>query len=216
MAAGRGGRTLRSRPVRCLPKPFRRLRSRSRSTSPSRRTPVNLTQAHRLRRCRTSASLGRTLKPATPPLSSRPQQLPPDGGITGPSLKASATFATSSRWRGSAISGASADLLRDFRRQSALEAQHKAPANAAQIGRRANADANLLTQLLRSQGYYDAEVQPRTEDAGDALRVILTVDPGKQYRFVSVELPGLKRPGQCTRLREAFAVKRAIRWSRRT
>jgi translocation and assembly module TamA len=37
------------------------------------------------------------------------------------------------------------ELGRQFRRQSALEAERKDPANAAQIGRRASADADLLT-----------------------------------------------------------------------
>ena len=104
--------------------------------------------------------------------------------------------------------GAAADLLSDFRKQSALEAERKDPANAAQIGRRADSDADLLTQLLRSQGYYDAQVEPRTENAGDALRVILAADPGPQYRFASVELPGLAAAGaEAARLRDAFAVK---------
>src|SRR5438270_7737606 len=104
--------------------------------------------------------------------------------------------------------GAAEDLLNDFRKQSALEAERKDPANAAQIGRRAGADADLLTQLLRSQGYYDAQVEPRTEKAGDALRVILAADPGPQYRFASVNLPGLDAAGaEAAKLRDAFAVK---------
>ena len=102
----------------------------------------------------------------------------------------------------------SADLLmRDFRQQSALEAERKHPANAAQIGRRANSDADLLSQLLRAQGYYDADVEPRTEKAGDALRVLLAVEPGPQYRFASVELPGLEAAGpDAARLKDAFGV----------
>src|SRR5260221_1030501 len=88
-----------------------------------------------------------------------------------------------------------AESLRAFRQQSALEAERKNPANAAQIGRRASADADLLTQLLRSQGYYDAAVEPRTEKAGDSLGVVLTVDPGQQYSFASVDLPGLEAAG---------------------
>jgi translocation and assembly module TamA len=99
-------------------------------------------------------------------------------------------------------------LMHDFRQQSALEAERKHPANAAQIGRRANADADLLTQLLRAQGYYDADVEPRTEKAGDTLRVVLAAEPGQQYRFASVELPGLDAAGsEAGRLRDAFAVK---------
>ena len=100
------------------------------------------------------------------------------------------------------------DLLKAFRQQSTLEAERKHPANAAQIGRRANADADLLAQLLRSQGYYDASVDPRTERSGDGLRVILAADPGAQYRFASVELPGLDAAGtDAAALRAAFAVK---------
>jgi translocation and assembly module TamA len=103
--------------------------------------------------------------------------------------------------------GGSAELIEAFRKQSTLEAERKKPANAAQIGRRAAADADLLAQLLRSQGYYDATVEPRTERSGDMLRVVLTADPGVQYRFASVSLPGLEAAGPDTaRLRSVFGV----------
>jgi translocation and assembly module TamA len=102
----------------------------------------------------------------------------------------------------------SADLLTAFKRQSALEADRKDPANAAQIGRRSRADADLLAQLLRSQGYYDAAVEPRTEGSGGQLQVILSADPGPLYRFASVELPGLEAAGaEAERLRHDFGVK---------
>jgi translocation and assembly module TamA len=104
--------------------------------------------------------------------------------------------------------GASEDLLKAFRQQSALEADRKNPANAAQIGRRASADADLLEELLRSQGYYDADVEPTTQSDGGRLRVILTADPGPQYHFASVELPGLDAAGpEAASLADAFAVK---------
>ena len=104
--------------------------------------------------------------------------------------------------------GDSEELLRAFRQQSALEAERKDPANAAQIGRRANADADLLTQLLRADGYYDAAVEPRTEKVGNALSVVLTADPGSQYHFASVDLPGLdSAEPEAARLRDSFAVK---------
>ena len=105
--------------------------------------------------------------------------------------------------------GNSAELLAAFRQQSALEANRKKPANAAQIGRRSRADADLLAELLRSQGYYDAMVEPTTERAGEnMLRVLLTADPGEQYRFASVELPGLEAAGaeDQAKLRAAFGV----------
>jgi translocation and assembly module TamA len=104
--------------------------------------------------------------------------------------------------------GNSPDLLAAFRKQSALEADRKKPANAAQIGRRSSADAALLAELLRSQGYYDAVVEPSTEGAGAGLRIVLTADPGQQYRFASVELPGLEAAGDdAAKLRNSFAVK---------
>ena len=76
--------------------------------------------------------------------------------------------------------GNAEDLLAEFRKQSALEADRKDPANAAQIGRRSRADADLLAELLRSQGYYDAVVEPRTERADGMLRVTLAAEPGEQ------------------------------------
>ncbi len=117
-----------------------------------------------------------------------------------------ATRSTSRAWR---LVGNAEDLLKAFRQQSALEAERKDPANAAQIGRRASADADLLTQLLRSQGYYDADVEARTERSGDALRVDAHAPiPAQQYRFASVELPGLEAAGaDAAKLRDAFAVK---------
>ncbi len=102
----------------------------------------------------------------------------------------------------------SEDLLHGFRMQSALEAERKHAANAAQIGRRASADADLLEEMLRSWGYYDADVEARTEKAGTELSVILTAEPGQQYRFSSVKLPGLEHAGpEAAKLRESFSVK---------
>ena len=65
------------------------------------------------------------------------------------------------------------------------------------------------TELLRSQGYYDAIVAPRTERAAGMLRVVLDAEPGQQYRFASVELPGLDAAGadDQARLRAAFGVQ---------
>jgi translocation and assembly module TamA len=104
--------------------------------------------------------------------------------------------------------GDSDELLKAFRQQSALEADRKKPANAAQIARRSRADAELLEELLRSQGYYDADVEPRTEPAGTLVRVVLEASPGEQYRFASVDLPGLAAAGPAAAgLRDAFGVK---------
>jgi translocation and assembly module TamA len=104
--------------------------------------------------------------------------------------------------------GNAEELLTAFRKQSALEEDRKDSANAAQIGRRAGADAELLAQLLRSQGYYDAVVEPRTHEGAGQLRVVLGAEPGQQYRFATVELPGLESGGpEAERLRDTFNVK---------
>jgi translocation and assembly module TamA len=96
-----------------------------------------------------------------------------------------------------------------FDARSVLEGDDDKAANAAQIDRRARADAELLTELLRSLGYYDALVEPTIEVAGAELTVLLSATPGPIYRFESVELPGLQDAAgdEAEALREAFAVK---------
>jgi translocation and assembly module TamA len=104
--------------------------------------------------------------------------------------------------------GLATQLMIAFRKQSTLEAERKDPANAAQIGRRASADSDLVAQLLRSQGYYDASVDASTVRSDSRLTIILTADAGVRYRFASVELPGLEAAGPvAAKLRETFAVK---------
>ena len=105
--------------------------------------------------------------------------------------------------------GDSAVLLAAFRKQSALEAGRKKAANVAQIARRSQSDSDLLAEILRSQGYYDAMVDPRIEGSGASLQVILTAAAGEQYHFASVDLPGLDAAGleDSAKLRAAFSVK---------
>ena len=99
-------------------------------------------------------------------------------------------------------------LVEAFDRQSELRADRDDEANAAQIDRRSRADAELLAELLRSRGYFDAVVEPRIEPARDMLSVILAAEPGRQYTFQSVELPGLEAAGaEAEALRRAFAVQ---------
>ena len=95
-----------------------------------------------------------------------------------------------------------------FDEQSALAEYGDDPANTAQIDRRSRADAELLAELLRSRGYFDARVEPRIETGPAQLLVVLEAEPGEQYRFGSVELPGLAAAGpEAARLRDAFAVE---------
>lgn len=104
--------------------------------------------------------------------------------------------------------GSSAELISSFDKQSVLHRNRNEAVNAAQIDRRSRADADLLEELLRSQGYYDAAVEPRIERTAGTLLVVLHADPGQQYRFQSVDLPGLDAAGAAApKLREAFAVK---------
>jgi translocation and assembly module TamA len=149
---------------------------------------------------------------AWPELNARDTASPP--APAAPVRKGTALAPTSGNMRytvqveGLASVSDSNELLRVFRQQSALEAERKDPANAAQIGRRASADAELLAQLLRSEGYYDASVEPSTQKADIGLSVVLTADPGAQYRFASVDLPGLDAAGpDAARLRNIFTVK---------
>ena len=115
------------------------------------------------------------------------------------------------RWSITGLEGvAEADAIRaGFEERSTLEADEDESSNAAQIDRRARADAELLAELLRSQGYYDAIVEPAIDASGSQLLVRLAASPGPMYRFESVELPGLDQAAgsEAGTLREAFAVK---------
>lgn len=102
-------------------------------------------------------------------------------------------------------------LLARFRELSTLEGDKEASANAAQIDRRAREDADLLAELLRSAGHYDATVEPRIEPAqADGVTVVLVAEPGPLYRFAEVRLPGLERAGaaEAQALEEAFGIRR--------
>jgi translocation and assembly module TamA len=124
-----------------------------------------------------------------------------------------ASATRSYRWVLTGIEGvgeAEAETIRKgFKERSALEADKDDEANAAQVDRRARVDAELLAELLRSQGYYDALVEPHIEAAGEKLAVTLAATPGDRYRFESVEIPGLDAAAgdKAARLRQAFAVK---------
>jgi translocation and assembly module TamA len=101
-------------------------------------------------------------------------------------------------------------LTEQFDALSTLEANRDDPANAAQIDRRAREDAELLGELLRAYGYYDAKVTTRVEapPAGGAVQVTLAADPGPQYRFTQVRLPGIEGAGaDADELRAAFGVE---------
>lgn len=157
-----------------------------------------------------------------PDLNQPEPALPPEVEGVAPEAAAQATesaaeriedssAARSYRWTVSGLDGVeAAEAIRTgFDERSTLKADRKQTANAAQIDRRARADAELLAELLRSQGYYDATVEPQIDASGNELIVALTATPGPLYRFESVELPGLDQAAgdEAQRLRDAFAVK---------
>jgi translocation and assembly module TamA len=105
---------------------------------------------------------------------------------------------------------AAAGLMTQFAELSTLEANREDPANAAQIDRRAREDADLLDELMRAHGFYNAQVRTRVEPGGaaGAMLVTLEVQPGAQYRFAEVRLPGLEAAGaEAEALRRVFGVE---------
>jgi translocation and assembly module TamA len=112
------------------------------------------------------------------------------------------------RVEGLAGIGRGEELLARFHEQSALAADRNGTANPAQVDRRLRDDVELLAELLRSQGYYDAKVEPQVETSGGVLNIAFAVEPSERYQFDSVELPGLAGAGpEAAALRDAFAVK---------
>jgi len=113
-----------------------------------------------------------------------------------------------------ALEGLDEDLATALRPRfdelSTLEQNRKDPANAAQIDRRAREDAELLGELLRGRGYYDALVEARVEvaeAAGGLVRVTLEAEPGPLYRFSEVRLEGVRAAdGDAAALRTALGV----------
>ncbi|MBO6610146.1 MAG: BamA/TamA family outer membrane protein [Altererythrobacter sp.] len=75
------------------------------------------------------------------------------------------------------------------------------------------ADRELLQDLLRADGYYDARVwrqfgEELNEDTGasDELVVRFGILPGEPYRFGSIDLGGLQAAPDYRRLRETFGI----------
>ncbi len=104
-----------------------------------------------------------------------------------------------------------ATLRASFDAVSVLVAGEGKPANLSQIDRRARDDGESLRELLRAEGYYDAEVDTRIEPdpaVPGRLRVVLDAEPGQPYHFTEVALPGIENAGaDAPALREAFGVR---------
>ena len=111
------------------------------------------------------------------------------------------------RWRVDGIDGAGELVRQRFEQLSTLDANDSEPANAAQLDRRAREDAQLLINLLRGAGYYDAQVTTRIEP-GNEPTVLLEAVPGNLYRFAGVTLDGVTAAGdKAAPLEKAFGIK---------
>ena len=113
-------------------------------------------------------------------------------------------------YRITGIDGVGSTLMRQrFDAGSTLRANRGEPANAAQLDRRAREDAELLTTLLRSEGYYDAQIATRVEPQAGKLIVTLEAEPGPLYRLSDVTLAGVERAdGKAGALTEAFGLEK--------
>ncbi|HYN45789.1 MAG TPA: BamA/TamA family outer membrane protein [Allosphingosinicella sp.] len=180
-----------------------------------------------------AAANAQTAGPPPPPAETGPQALDPsapleewpDFGVDWPDMEADRTApipvspdanvadAAAARTYSYRVEGLedvdSAALLTQFRAVSTLEEYRGDATNAAQIDRRARADAELLAELLRANGYYDALVTTAVDAApGGGFAVALNVQPGPLYRFTEVRLPGLDEAAgpDAAALRRSFAV----------
>ena len=105
-------------------------------------------------------------------------------------------------------------FLDRFRLLSVLEKYDSGDATIAQVSARARADRDLIGQLLRLYGYYDALVT-QTVSKGDAaaseartdIAVRFDIEPGTRYRFGAIDLGRLDQTGaDYARLRGGFAI----------
>ena len=81
------------------------------------------------------------------------------------------------------MQGVADRTLRQALERAAGEAEG-APANRIEARRRARQAADGVTALLRSDGYYDATVEPDVSE-GDRPRAVIKVDPGPLTRLVA-------------------------------
>lgn len=173
--------------------------------------------------CSSFTAIGRAQSPVPAELDPQsPLAAMPDIGVAWPDLvveaeiladpKANVEIADERRYKIiiEGLDDFKADQLKEhFGRLSVLKAGENKPANIAQIERRARDDADLLGQLLRADGYFDALIDTNVETAkaGDQLVVTLVVVPGPLYRFSDIKIDGLDTTNVKGReLQSAFAV----------
>jgi translocation and assembly module TamA len=85
------------------------------------------------------------------------------------------------------------DLAGRFRELSALLQGGRRAGSAAQVSARADVDVEMAQNLLRSEGWYDAEVDavvgPLPGEDGDLL-IVLTATPGRRYALGKITITG--------------------------
>ena len=107
------------------------------------------------------------------------------------------------------------DFVQRFKALSTIEALGSGDGNIAQLAARARADQDLLNQLLRVYGYYDARVirsigglQPGEETADIEPRARFDILPGPRYRFGAIDLGALDTAPDARLLRTSFGITR--------
>lgn len=117
------------------------------------------------------------------------------------------------------------DVVARFGGLSSLKALDKEDDNLAQLSRRAKEDTELLQQVMRLYGYYDAQIiqslsgfETPTEGSDqrgpvDVNKVVVRFDvvPGPRYTLAKIDLGDVDRadiykPGDAAMLRESFAL----------
>jgi translocation and assembly module TamA len=117
------------------------------------------------------------------------------------------------------------DFVERFRALSSIEALGSGEATIPQLAARARSDEELLTQMLRTYGYYNAEVarqlsggrrgfaDQERDDARRAAdtepRVRFDILPGERYRFGAIDLGALVALSEpdASDLRDIFAIR---------
>ncbi|MBW0145419.1 autotransporter assembly complex protein TamA [Sphingomicrobium clamense] len=101
------------------------------------------------------------------------------------------------------------DIRSAFDGLSNLEQGDGEAETVSQVDRRAQADALILAELMRAEGYYAATVTPRTRAHEGWILVTLEVEAGPVYRFETVALPGIEATGaeEASALRAIFGIR---------
>ncbi|HEX4874836.1 MAG TPA: BamA/TamA family outer membrane protein, partial [Sphingorhabdus sp.] len=100
-------------------------------------------------------------------------------------------------------------IAKRFRELSALGTNENSADSRAIISARASTDRQLLSDLLLSEGFYDATVEisaKRPDVAGAVIPIALRVQPGKRYRLATIAFDA-SDPASEPLMRENFLPK---------